>query len=522
MLTLPRVRRGTALRTPARWLRGLWWGGLLAGAVGPALAQAAPAAPTPTLALHTCRLKDVEVDARCGVLRRPLDPARPQGVQIDLHVAVLPAIARRRLPDPVVFIAGGPGQSAISLAGPVSQLMTRELNRRDVILVDQRGTGQSAPLRCDDDKPTRTLAESMDPAAEQRALQACRARLQKLPYGDLRQFTTPIAMADLDAVRQALGVARWNVVGGSYGTRAALEYARQFPAHVRRMVLDGVAPADMVLPQSFATGAQAALDAVFDDCAQDSGCRAAYPNARAQWQALLASLPRKITVAHPFTGQPETFTLTRAMLASLVLPPLYAPLTASALPLAVLQASQGRFEALVGLGLGAMGGGRGLGLATGMHFSVICAEDVPRMKPGGEAALTDFGDFQERLYRESCRDWPRGDLPPAFYTVPPARSPVLLLSGAVDPATPPVHAERVAKALGPKAVHIVVPHSGHGVMSLGCMRDVVFRFLDEPDDAKALAEVGADAACAAKVPRPPALLPLMSPTAASAPQGGAR
>jgi hypothetical protein len=172
------------------------------------------------------------------------------------------------------------------------------------------------------------------------------------------------------------------------------------------MVLDGVAPADMVLPQSFATGAQAALDAVFDDCAQDSALLPERPGPVAGPAGQPAAQDHG---GPPFTGQPETFTLTRAMLASLVLPPLYAPLTASALPLAVLQASQGRFEALVGLGLGAMGGGRGLGLATGMHFSVICAEDVPRMKPGGEAALTDFGDFQERLYRESCRDWPRGD-----------------------------------------------------------------------------------------------------------------
>jgi hypothetical protein len=471
--------------------------------------------------LHTCRLKDVEVDARCGVLRRPLDPARPQGVQIDLHVAVLPAIARRRLPDPVVFIAGGPGQSAISLAGPVSQLMTRELNRRDVILVDQRGTGQSAPLRCDDDKPTRTLAESMDPAAEQRALQACRARLQKLPYGDLRQFTTPIAMADLDAVRQALGVARWNVVGGSYGTRAALEYRASSP------------------PMCGAW--------CWTAWRRPTWCcrRVSPPVRRPRWTRCSTTAPRTAAAARPtrtpgpvagpagqpaaqdhggppFTGQPETFTLTRAMLASLVLPPLYAPLTASALPLAVLQASQGRFEALVGLGLGAMGGGRGLGLATGMHFSVICAEDVPRMKPGGEATLTDFGDFQERLYRESCRDWPRGGAAACLLH----RAAGALAGAAAVRRGGPGHAAGPCRARG----------QGPGAEGRAHRGAAQRPWRDEPGlharrgvplpgrarRCQGPGRGGADAACAAKVPRPPALLPLMSPTAASAPQGGAR
>ncbi|WP_225864468.1 alpha/beta fold hydrolase [Ideonella benzenivorans] len=502
-----------------RMWAGLCMGGLMA--VGGLARAATPADAAPVLTLSTCRLKGVEVDARCGVLRRPLDPTRPQGAQIDLQVAVLPAVARRRQPDPVVFLAGGPGQSAIELAGPIAQMMARTLNRRDVILVDQRGTGRSAPLRCDDDAPDRSLAEAADPTAQVQALQRCRARLEKRPDGDLRQFTTVIAMQDLDAVRQALGVRRWNLVGASYGTRAALEYLRQFPGQVRRVVLDGVAPPDMVLPLSFARGAQAALDSLFDDCARDPACRAMYPDLRGQWRALLASLPRRITVAHPFTGRPETFTLTRDGVASLVLAPLYAPITASALPLAVQQATQGRFEALVGLGAGALGGGRGLGLATGMHFSVVCAEDVPRMATAAAAPPTDFGDAQARLYRAVCQGWPRGTVPAAFYRVPPSTVPALLLSGAVDPATPPAQAERVARALGPQALSVVVPHTGHGVMALGCLRDVVFRFLDEAEDARALAQARRDSACAAALPRPPALWPL-SPASAAVLEGGAR
>jgi pimeloyl-ACP methyl ester carboxylesterase len=206
--------------------------------------SAGPASAAPTAELKPCRLRGLEHDALCGVLKRPLDPARPQGPQIDLHYAVLPALARNKRPDPVFFLAGGPGQSAIELAGLVSSEFARTLNRRDVVLIDQRGTGRSAPLRCEEaDELMRPLSDLLDEAIQRQRVSACRTRLQALPYGDLRFFTTTLAMADLEAVRAALGAARINLVGASYGTRAALEYMRLYPAAVRRVVLDGTAPA---------------------------------------------------------------------------------------------------------------------------------------------------------------------------------------------------------------------------------------------------------------------------------------
>jgi dienelactone hydrolase len=144
----------------------------------------------------------------------------------------------------------------------------------------------------------------------------------------------------------------------------------------------------------------------------------------------------------------------------------------------------------------------------GMHFSVVCAEDAPRLALAGPAPGGDFGDASERLYRQVCADWPRGEVPAAFYTVPASPVPVLVMSGAIDPVTPPRHGQRVAQALGAQAVHIVVPNAGHGVMSLGCLRDVIYRFVDQPDGAQALANVKADAACASHLPRPPAFVPV--------------
>jgi pimeloyl-ACP methyl ester carboxylesterase len=214
-----------------------------------------------------------------------------------------------------------------------------------------------------------------------------------------------------------------------------------------------------------------------------------------------------VTVPHPYTGREERLMLTREVVTGLVRPPLYAPLLASALPMAVAEAAQGRFTPLLGLSMGlAGGGGRAMQLAEGMHFSVICAEDMPRLRAGASAdrSGTDFGEDFAALYRRVCDGWPQATVPAAFYQVPAAKVPVLVLSGGLDPVTPPRHGQRVAQALGPQARHVVVPQAGHGVMLQGCLRDVVFRFIDAADDAQAL-KVQAD--CAAKAPRPPAFLP---------------
>lgn len=467
---------------------------------GPGLAQ-----PTATAELSPCRLRGVEHDALCGQLPRPLDPARPDGPQIQVHYAVLPALARNKKPDPVFFFAGGPGQSAIDLAGPMSRLLARFSNRRDIVLIDQRGTGRTAPLICAAPDPTQPLRELADMDAARDRLARCRTELQSLPHGVLRHYTTTVAMADAEAVRQALGSPQVNLLGGSYGTRAVLEYQRQFPQAVRRAVIDGVAPPDMVLPATVSPDSQAALDAWLSACAQDAACDAAYPRLRERWRTLQAGLPREVRLRHPVTGVDESLVLTADMTASLLRLPLYVPALASALPLAMSEAGDGRFEALFGLA-SAMQGRRGVGeMAEGMHFSVVCAEDFPRLGTATDAPGRDLGDGFAQLYRDVCADWPRGSVPADFYTMPSAPAPVLVLSGGMDPVTPPRHGERTAAALGALARHVVVPEAGHGVMGIGCMRDVLFRFIDTDDDAEALK---VDATCVLGIPRPPVFQPV--------------
>jgi len=462
-----------------------------------------------------CRVPGVRHEAICGTVSRPLDGTKPEGTHIDVHYVVIGAMARNKSPDPVFFFAGGPGQSAISLAGQVMPLFSRLSNRRDIVFVDQRGTGWSAPLMCEDDAQ-QPLAQRLDVESLVRRMARCREQLAKLPWGDLRQFGTTQAMGDVDAVRQALGAQQVNLVGVSYGTRAALEYQRLFPRAVRRMVLDGVAPPDMVLPLSFAIDNQAALDAWLDACEHDDACRARRPQLRARWNALLASLPRTLDVVDPVSGEPERITLTRDALASLLRTPLYAPSYAQALPFAMAEAASGRFTPLLGLA-SALSAPRAMQPAEGMHFSVVCAEDVPLMeRQGASANPAAFADLFAQQYRRVCADWPRASVSQGFYEIGRSAAPVLLFSGGLDPATPPRHGERVAHALGEKARHVVVPNAGHGVMGIGCGRDIVHRFIDVEDDAQALA---VDAACLAKIPRPD---PFDPPRPAAGANQGAR
>lgn len=463
-------------------------------------AGASELASAPTKA---CRVEGMPNELQCGVVIRPLNPLKPEGTKINVHFLVVPAMARNKQADAVLLLAGGPGQSAIALARAVLPQLARLNNRRDLVFIDQRGTGKSAPLQCPDDSKL-PVAQVLDTVKQLQRLKACRDDLAKLPHGDLRYFSTSIAMQDFEAVRQLIGAPQWNLIGASYGTRAALEYMRQYPDKVRRTVLDGVAPPDMVLPSSSSTDGQAALEAVFTACETEAACKQRFPELRQKWAALLGSLPRVISVNHPASGLPEHFTLTRDVLLRAVRTPLYAPAIAAALPAAIVAATEGRFEALVGLS-SALGSSKATRLAMGMHFSVVCAEDVPRLADYADKPGADFGKLDALQYQSVCAEWPKAEVPAAFYTVPLSISPVLLLSGGADPATPPRHATRVAAALGAKAQHIVVAQAGHGVMTIGCMRDVVFRFIDAKTEAEALPQ---NADCALKIPRPGVFVPV--------------
>src|SRR6187455_2828984 len=253
--------------------------------------------------LHPCLSSEGPTDALCGTVTVFENRHTAIGRQIRLWVVVLPSLASTASDDPLFFLAGGPGQAAAQLASQIRGVFRQVQRTRDIVLVDQRGTGKSNPLNC------RSSASSLREMTE--GSSAALARLRRCLEGydaDVRLYTTDIAMDDLDDVRAFLGYDRINLYGGSYGTRAALVYLRQHGEHVRTMILDGVAPTDMRLPLFVARDAQRSLDTWLGRCEAETRCREAYPNLQARVRTLLQRLetsPVRLRMVHPRTGVTE-------------------------------------------------------------------------------------------------------------------------------------------------------------------------------------------------------------------------
>jgi pimeloyl-ACP methyl ester carboxylesterase len=493
------------LRVPARRRLRL----AVLAAVLSSVPLARPArAEAPRLPLTPCRLKG-GVQASCGVLEVPEDRRSPQGRRLRLRVAVVPALARAPRPDPLFLLAGGPGQAATEAFPELLSLAFERVHRsRDVVLVDQRGTGASNPLRCrgaEADAPlARRLADRSFPAER---LKACLAGYD----ADPRLYTTSIAMQDLDEVRAALGYGQIDLWGGSYGTRAALVYLREHESSVRAVILDGVAPPTMRISLDMAADAQRAMDLLFKACAEAPACARAWPELPARFDRLLERLekhPPRATVADPVTGSPVELTLSRDLLTGVLRAVLYQPgLPAMLVPLLIAHTEAGDYGPLVALATTLDDGARD-SMAEGLLLSVLCAEDVPRFSEAEaleHARGTFLGASVAQSFREGCAVWPRGEPPPGFAEPVRSDKPVLLLSGELDPVTPPARAEEAARTL-PRSRHFVVPGVGHGASGVGCVPRLVFEFLEAGSVA------GLDGACVEKQKRPPFFVNFAGPT----------
>ena len=478
-------------------------------------------APAPDITLASCRLKGVEIALRCGTLlvAEDRDAQDGKGRRIPIGFAVIPALARKPEPDAIVVFAGGPGQAATDVAGAVYPLFAKLNRDRDIVLIDQRGTGRSNPLSCPETRAD-AMAEALDFHRLGPQVEACAKRLSAT--ADLTRYTTDIAMKDVDDVRAQLGYRRIDLWGASYGTRAALEYARQFPDHVRTMTLDGVFPAWEKLPLSFGLDTYAGIEGMTTACEHDASCAKRYPNLRADVDALfsrVADKPAPIDIVHPSTGAKERVTLTTAGLASMLRSPLYISLTASLLPSAIEAASHGNFDELAALDL-TIGNSLEDSVALGMHLSVICSEDLSSIDAADRASAklevaTSSHDgrpnplalIYDDQYRELCAHWPARRPPAAYFETlkgkPGSNVPTLLLSGGIDPATPPAHAEAVARTLT-DVRHLIAPNVGHGVSSQGCAPDLIEQFIKSGNPHAPKGD------CLAAIPRPPFFVPIVA------------
>ena len=442
------------------------------------------------LQLADCRLESAlsggSVAARCGWYRvqenrdaaQSKDPSsESHGKELQLHVAVIPALRLKPAADPLFILSGGPGQAASDFYLSVAPAFARIRRDRDLVLVDQRGTGRSNRLDCTlpDDSELTTL----DPQKLQELVRECRASLP----GDPRYYTTSIAVRDLDDVRAALGYRTLNLYGISYGTRVAQHYMRRYPQRVRTAILDGAVPAEVALGPDVAIEAQRAIDSTLQRCARDTGCAREFPEIPAQFVALqerLRKQPLRISIPHPLTGSITNTTLDVARLSAAVRLLSYADETVSTLPLLIHEAQSLREPQALAAQYLRVESDLEEQIAAGMHFAVVCSEDAPRWsqeKVTEEAlAKTYMGTAFMSGMRAACEQWPRGPVDEDFGKPLESSVPTLILSGSNDPVTPQRYADQIMKGLR-TAKHLVGAGQGHGQLATGCIPRLTAAFI---------------------------------------------
>jgi pimeloyl-ACP methyl ester carboxylesterase len=442
-------------------------------------ARTVPAAPALTLAPCTLEhpLRLSVLAAECGVLEVPENPGEPRGRQIGLHVTRVGAISRRKQPDPLFVLAGGPGAAAGAFYTSVAPAFSRIQRDRDIVLVDQRGTGGSNPLECAGPEDLLGHASEAEIVA---ATRACLATLSQ--RSDVAYYTTSLAVQDLERVRAALGLERINLYASSYGTRVAQHYLRRFPGRTRVVILDGVVPLAEPVGPATALDAEAALAGILRRCAQEAACRERFGDPAADYHAVrdvlkLNSVP--VSVHDPASGEYTPFEFGSDHLASVLRLLSYTPEYASLLPLLLHAAARDDFAPLASQYL-MVERSYARAIATGMHNSVVCAEDVPLFAQypidRARVAATYLGTRQLDGLKAVCRVWPRGKVDEDLRAPLRSEVPSLLLSGSDDPATPPAYAREAARAYT-HHLELVLEGFGHGQLTAPCMDRIMAQFV---------------------------------------------
>lgn len=421
------------------------------------------------------------LSAFCSTMQVPEDHSKPNGRKITLAISWLPA-KNEAEPDPIFMLAGGPGQAAREGFPSVASAFEEARKNRNIILLDQRGTGDSNPLKCEDSKGDSAVVEGDDYSVEAATDFAMKCAATYAENTDVSQYSTADAIIDLDLARQAIGADKINLMGISYGTRVAQQYAKKFPNSTRTVTIDGIAPMDLVLGQDHAKNLESSLDLQFARCSQDKVCKEKMGDPRAQLNQLLITLSKGPVPVHyrdALTGEWKDGQFTTGHIAMLTRMLAYAPQAAAILPLQFSEANKGNVESLMALSEMV---GRDISnmIMHGMQLSVMCSEDVDELviDPTDQNLLLGTGIVE--LMKAQCAVWPHKKRPDDFRTPLKGNVPVLILSGEFDPVTPPRYGDDVAKHL-PNSKHIIVKGSGHNVLPIGCMPKLFATFLDTAD-----------------------------------------
>lgn len=400
-------------------------------------------------------------------------------------------------PIPITTIArsaSGPdrGEDAIGAAAYFAARFAALRADRDLLFVDQRGTGQSAALHCSLYSPAEGAASLRDlfPAA---AVKRCERELQA--HADLTQYGYLRFAHDLEKVRRALGYSALNLSAGSYGTRAAVVYMRAYPKSVRTAYLGSVVPIDLAQPLPMAATAQSTIKDLFKVCAADLKCNAAFPNFRVEFREIFAQLKAGVRVSIP--GKSDRVPLDGGRVAEWFRSKLYRPKGAAQLPWLVHQAHAGNWTPIVA-GILSDSQAADSDLSLGLLFAITCNEDVPFLDEKeiiGKTQGTFLGDYRVRQQQAACQSWPRTILPAGYRDPVRSSVPTMFVSGDADGATPVWFMEHVAPGFS-AGVKIIARGQGHTEWS-DCIAGLYKRFVSS-GSASELTGTSCE-----PVPRPP-------------------
>jgi pimeloyl-ACP methyl ester carboxylesterase len=450
------------------------------------------------IALNPCTIEGVPGPTRCGTHLVWENRETKRGRQIELSIIVLDALTNQRKPDPLFMLQGGPGDAPSFNARFYSRVFADIRQTRDLVLVDLRGTGKSRPLTCPELAQPDTNGVLGSDLLDISAVKACKSRLQR--QTDLRQYTTEIAVDDLDEVRKGLGYQQINLYGTSYGTRMAQVYMRRHPSSLRTVTMKGIVPPSMASPETHARAGEDAWQTLVRRCQNDVQCAREFPTLDADFRALLKQFDQTPVLPLPnLTNGASKLKVSRGLFAEAFRFLLYSPESAAGAPKLVHEMVHATGSDVIENVLPArlmLGGER---LAAGFFLSVSCTEDIPYLPRNVSllAAGTFGGDYRLRQQIGACAVWPHGKVSDQHRKPTRSHIPTLILSGEFDPVTPPAGGNEVVRGL-PHGVHVVIRNNGHPMGSAAqCIETMMSGLI-----AKASVD-GLDYSCASEIPAVP-------------------
>ena len=448
--------------------------------------------------LRPCHFPNHSTELLCGKYRVYENRAAQTGRTISLNILIVPALTPAPADDPVFFLSGGPGQGAARIARAGEDALMRELRReRDLVFIDQRGTGDSNRLGCSIIDDRAALQNYFLEVFPIETIRACRHDLEG--HADLRFYTTSLALADIDEVRHALGYAKINLYGISYGTLSALEYLRRYPDQVRAVVLAGVVTPAARLPLQFAKGAQLAMDRLIEDCAADESCQSAFPTLKEDFAAVLSAFAKgsvRFALTPPGAKTAQRVTVSRGVFAERLRLMLTDHSSASLVPFLIHHAAQGDWLPFGNVAVRPTPA-PAYTLALGTYLTITCSESVDFVTEEevvAQTAGTFLSDYRTRRHQNACTEWPHSEIPSDFFTPVASSAPVLMLSGDIDPTDSAEFAAAAGRLL-PDSRQVLLRNTPHNYTS-PCTRALTTSFI-----ARGSAN-DLDITCAASLRRP--------------------